>query len=169
MRLVHQFPPVAPRGARVLVLGMFPSAASIAAGGYCGHPRNAFWSVMADVLGTPWLADPPGWPVRYMALRLNRVALWDVVAECERADPSSDQGITVKRPSDVRDLLSRMPDIRGILLNGRAAGDVFARMIAPDLRDDLRVTVCPSTSPRLPVPLKAKAEAWRRAFAGAVA
>ena len=43
--------PLCPGCARVLVLGSMPSEKSIAAGFYYANPRNAFWPVMARVLG----------------------------------------------------------------------------------------------------------------------
>lgn len=164
MKLLHPFPPVAPQGARVLVLGTFPSAESVKAGGYYGHPRNAFWPIMADVLETPWLTDPPGWQTRYMALRLNLVGLWDVISSCDRKDSSSDTRISDFTPADVWNMLARLPDVRGVILNGRLAWDIFARWTAPYMHGGPRVIVCPSTSPRHAVPSQAKLVAWRRAF-----
>ena len=144
----HPFPPVVPQGARVMVLGTFPSEASVKAGGYYGHPHNAFWPIMAEILETPWLRNPPGWATRYMALRLNRIALWDIFATCEREDPSSDQGMKVVTPNDVWNLIARLPEIRGVILNGRAAWDGFREWTQPYLRNGIRVFVCPSTSAR---------------------
>ena len=48
---ITAFPPVAPPGARVLILGSMPSVESLNQGFYYAHPRNAFWRVMAEVYG----------------------------------------------------------------------------------------------------------------------
>ncbi len=179
MRLAHPFCSVVGGDARVLILGSFPSRGSLEAGGYFGHPRNQFWRILGDVLGNPVIGVPVGpsssdpfavqnWDYRYAVLRDKEIALWDVVAECDRRGSSADSSIGWWRPNDIADLLERHPQIRGVLLAGQTAGNFFISYWSHfdvDLDRKLRVIVCPSTSPRLAVPYEAKLVAWRRAFA----
>ena len=48
---VAGLPPIARPDARVLVLGSAPSVLSLQRGEYYGNPQNAFWRVMAELLG----------------------------------------------------------------------------------------------------------------------
>jgi hypoxanthine-DNA glycosylase len=142
----RSFPPVAGRGARVLILGTLPGVASLAAGRYYAHPRNAFWRLMGDLAG----AGPDLLYRRRLArLRAAGLALWDVVAESER-EGSADSDIRGVRPTDVPALLRRCPSIRGIVFNGQGAARLYRRHLASAVaavRPGLQLALAPSTSP----------------------
>src|SRR5688572_10340734 len=71
--LVRSFPPLASKNARVLILGSMPGEASLAAGQYYAHPRNAFWPIAGAVFGF----DPRAPYVRRLAaLRASGIAVW---------------------------------------------------------------------------------------------
>jgi double-stranded uracil-DNA glycosylase len=132
--------PVAGRGSRVLILGSFPSAISLAHGEYYGNPRNQFWRIMEEHFAIP--AELP-YPERIARLGDRRVALWDVIGTCERPG-SADSRIRNPVPNDITGFARVHPSIRLIALNGSTAGRFYHRFVeVPGL---LAVTL-PSTSP----------------------
>ena len=72
--LLQGLPPVLDAGTRVVVLGSFPGAASLAAGRYYAHPRNRFWPLMGRLLAPG--DDVAAWPyeARIDLLRAHGVA-----------------------------------------------------------------------------------------------
>lgn len=153
--------PVFDARARLLVLGSFPGAASLQAAQYYAHPRNAFWPVMAALLGDAGLAARP-YAERLQALRDHGVALWDAVTACER-EGSLDTAIQAAEPSDVAELVGRLPALRAIACNGALAHQQAVHALAGTA---LPVLKLPSTSPAHAGLNRAdKAAAWRAALA----
>ena len=76
-------PPVLAADARVLILGSFPSEASLARAQYYAHPRNHFWPLLGALLDEPLAALP--YPQRLARVRAHGVAIWDTIVACERA------------------------------------------------------------------------------------
>ena len=145
--VISSFPPILPRRPRALILGSIPSAASLAKGEYYAHPQNGFWRIISALTGAE--ADAP-YSRRVAALRERGIALWDVLAECERAG-SLDSAIRGGRQNNVAELLTRLPGVRAVGLNGGKALQIFRREILPDIperrRATLQVIPLPSTSP----------------------
>ena len=155
-RIAHTFgPSISPR-CRVLILGTMPGVASLAAGQYYAHPRNQFWDIMGALFGAG--RDLP-YARRLARLRACGVALWDVVAECERPG-SLDSAIRREKPNDLSGLLRRYPRIHTVVFNGQPAARLFHRHF-PDLPHSLRRVVMPSTSPAHATrTAQAKRDAW---------
>jgi hypoxanthine-DNA glycosylase len=140
-----------------------PSAASLAAGYYYAHPRNAFWPIMSALFGLDLSAGSVGWDRRRELLLSNRVALWDTARACVR-EGSADASIRDAEPNDIPALLAACPDVRAICLNGRKAEALFRSLVLPRLDETRRAIprlTLPSTSPARAEPLTAKLEAWR--------
>jgi len=108
-------PPVLGPGTRLLVLGSFPSVASLRAQQYYAHPQNHFWTI----LGTLWGLPLPAWPYdrRVAALLDHGLGVWDVYAECER-EGSLDSAIRAPRLNDLPGLRARCPALQAIAHNG---------------------------------------------------
>ena len=141
-RLPHLvgLPPVVGPATRVLVLGSFPGAASLAAGQYYGHPRNHFWPILGALWGVDLLALP--YPERLATLLRHGVGLWDVYASCRRQG-SLDSAITDAVPNDLAALAKRLPALSAIAHNGGESAK--ATRITAAL--GLPVYRLPSTSP----------------------
>lgn len=155
--LLRGFPPVIDERAKVLILGSFPSAQSLALGQYYGNPRNAFWPITAELFGFD-IAAP--YDTRVTALQSAGVALWDVLHACRRAG-SADSAIEPKSlvVNDFGALFSRYPAITQVYFNGAKAATLYSRLAEPNERVEYRRL--PSTSPAHVMRPGAKLAAWR--------
>ena len=88
--LLQGLPAILPdRPIRALVLGSFPSVASLASEQYYASPQNRFWGVLArcDVIADP---DAP-YAVRVAAVRRRGLAIWDLYARVRRQGSGDDR------------------------------------------------------------------------------
>jgi len=139
-RILRGFPPIIDVRTRTLILGSFPSEASLAAGQYYAHPRNQFWRLLGAVLDEP-LAELD-YAERAARVLAHRVGIWDVLDACRRPG-SLDAQIRDPRPNDFAALREKAPELRLVLFNGGTAGR-FARQFAAA---GFATAVLPSSSP----------------------
>ena len=99
--LLRGLPPVFDERARILILGSFPSAASLAAQQYYAHPQNLFWRIVGEVIGQPLPAML--YAERIAAVQAAGFGIWDVFASCER-EGSLDSAIRASVPNDIAGL-----------------------------------------------------------------
>lgn len=159
---VRGFPPIADAGARVLILGTMPSAASLRARQYYAHPQNAFWRIAGAILG---FDAASAYAARKSFLRANDIALWDVLRSCAR-EGSLDSAIDARTivPNDFRRFFRAHPLVTRVCFNGARAAELFARHVQPGLPApaSLEYLRLPSTSPaNASVPWKGKLRAWK--------
>ncbi len=150
--------PVIAPDARLVVLGSFPGAASLAAQQYYGHPRNNLWRLLSAL----WCEDlvALGYPGRLAALRRHRLGLWDVYRGCER-EGSLDSAIRSPVPNDLALLTRLAPGLRAVAHNG--AESARSRRLTEALGVD--VHALPSTSPANAAwSFERKLAAWRDVF-----
>ena len=136
----HPIAPLFSARSRVLILGSFPSVKSREAAFFYGHPQNRFWRVLAAVFDEPvpqTVEEKTGLVLR------NRLALWDVIAECDIAG-SSDSSIRNVRPNDLSMILQNSA-VRRIFVNGTTAARLYDRYLLPVTA--IPAQRLPSTSP----------------------
>ena len=149
--------PIIDDQARILLLGSFPSPASLAAGQYYAHRQNQFWRLLGAVLGYP-LADCP-YPVRQQTVQAAGLAIWDVFIACTRAG-SLDSAIRNGVANDFSLLPALAPHLTDICFNGRTAA-----RFEPYFRERGYATVVlPSSSPAYTLSFEKKLALWQDAL-----
>ena len=150
-------PPIVDGGVRVLILGSFPSEASLAAGHYYAHPQNQFWRLLAEVLEVPLVELD--YPTKQRALLAAGIGVWDVYGLCQR-EGSLDASIREARPNDFSRVTRLATRLRRICFNGKTAAR-FARQLATQGFD---TCVLPSSSPAYTLTYGSKLGHWREAL-----
>ncbi len=132
--------PVIDARTRILVLGSFPGAASLAARQYYAHPRNQLWPILSALTGEDLAGLPYG--ERLPRLLAHGYGLWDVLGACERSG-SLDAAIRQPAANDFAQLRARCPQLETVAFNGQASAKFAAQFGAAGYR----TLVLPSTSP----------------------
>lgn len=159
------FPPIIDARARVLILGTLPGEESLRLQQYYGHPRNAFWNVIAHALGEKPASD---YDKRVAMLLRHRLALWDVLSSADRTG-SLDAAIRNPAPNDFAALFAARPRLRAMAFNGQTAKTLFRRHIISSAHQTAAEFLLPSTSPAYTMPVEEKAKRWRDALQAALA
>ena len=118
--ILHNIPPLYSKASQPLILGSFPSVKSREAEFFYGHPQNRFWRVLE-----------------------NRLALWDVIAECEITG-SADTSIKNVKPNDIASIIENTA-VNRIFVNGKTAEKYYIRYIEKTVGQ--KAICLPSTSP----------------------
>ncbi len=150
-------PPVVDAGIDTLVLGSFPSAASLAHAQYYAHPRNHFWPLLGAILGEPLPQMP--YAERLSCLLAHRIGVWDVIGRCMR-EGSLDSAIRDATTNAFAPLLAASPRLVRVCFNGATA----ARSAAWFEQRGYVAHRRPSSSPAYTIGFDAKLALWRTAL-----
>ncbi len=112
--------PVYDENSKVLILGSFPSVKSREVAFYYGNPQNRFWRTLSSFFGEDL---PKSTEEKRAFLKRNKIALWDIVTECEIVG-SQDAAIKNFCVADINSLLQNS-QIGFIILNGGKAFGIF--------------------------------------------
>lgn len=166
MSFVKSFAPLAASDAKLLILGSMPGEASLQAGEYYAHPRNAFWPIMGHLFGF----DPSvPYAERVGSLIVAKVAVWDVLASCHRVGSlDSEIDDTSVSVNDFESFFRQHPQIQKVFFNGAKAEHSFRKWVTPTLPGlDLVLQRLPSTSPaNASFSFEKKRQAWEAIFEG---
>ena len=158
--ILKGLPPIIDQRARVLILGSFPSAASLAAQQYYAHPQNQFWRILGAVIEQP--LKEMDYAARVATVRAAGIAIWDVFASCERAG-SLDAAIRNAVANDFARLRKSARRLARVCFNGRLA----ARRIREVEALGFEALILPSTSPaHAGLDYAEKLARWRAALQG---
>ena len=160
--LLAGLPPIIDSGVETLILGSFPSPASLAAGSYYAHPQNQFWRLLAAVLDEPQL---PGADMaeRRRLLLMRGVGVWDLYRHCRR-EGALDAAIEDPELNDFAALRRAAPRLGSAVFNGLEAARSARRLALLGLH----TAVVPSTSPAYTLPFARKLERWRALWPSAL-
>lgn len=137
---VHPIPPLFSAESEVLILGSFPSVKSREAAFFYGHPQNRFWTVIAEIFGAE---KPVTLEDKKELILLNKLALWDVIAQCE-IQGSADSTITDVTANDLSIILENS-NVKKIFVNGKTAEKYYNKYSYP--KTGIKAVCLPSTSP----------------------
>lgn len=168
------FAPIWRADAKVLILGSLPGVASLQAAQYYAHPRNQCWLILQHLFAIdaslPYLE-------RIHCAQQQGIAFWDLVQSAKRRG-SLDSAIISKSIASNRllELLTELPKLQHIALNGKKAAELFDKQRASDLElqqwlsarvQSLQCHVLPSTSPaNASIHFNDKLASWRQALMG---
>ncbi len=123
MALAHPFDPIIDENSKVLILGTFPSIKSFENSFYYSHPKNQFWKLLAAIFSEE---KPKSIQEKIAFLQHHRIALWDMVKTCERAN-SLDTSLKNIQVNDIAALLKRYPNIKALFFTGRKAEALYKK------------------------------------------
>ena len=157
--LLTGLPPIIDAGVETLILGSFPSPASLAAGQYYAHRQNQFWRVLEVLLGQSLVTQE--YAEKQRCLLAHGIGVWDVYRRCSRVG-ALDSAIQEAEPNDFGLLKTIAPKLQRVCFNGKTSAR-FERWFA---EQGYLTQTAPSTSPAYTLAFECKLELWRLALSG---
>jgi len=161
--MIHSFAPIVGESPKVLILGTMPSVKSLEQHQYYGHPRNQFWPIMFELFKSDLRHDyNQDVYMRKVGLAISKgVAIWDVLASCERIG-SLDSDIKNEQPNDIVEFLDQHKSIVAIIFNGAKAETSFKKYFKELYKARVyKFIKMPSTSPAYTLSLDEKMKSWK--------
>jgi len=143
----HSFLPVSNADAHVLILGSMPGRKSLEKQEYYALPQNVFWKIMGELVGA---GQKSAYKERLRLLKSSGIALWDVLASCERDGSSLDSRIKKEVANNFTAFFKKHPHITKVFFNGSKAEQSFRKLVQANEKQTLPLLKfyrLPSTSP----------------------
>ncbi|QZA79575.1 DNA-deoxyinosine glycosylase [Deefgea piscis] len=142
---------------RILILGSLPGDASLNAGHYYAHPRNAFWHIISQLIAVDLTQRP--FAERYTLIKQHGIALWDVVQQASRVG-SLDAAIQTPQFNPLDAWCRAQAQLQLVAFNGQAAAKYGSKLIPGYIEQ----VVLPSSSPAYTLNKSHKTKAWLTAL-----
>lgn len=154
IKITHPLEPVVFTNSKTLILGSFPSLKSFENKFYYSHKRNQFWTILSTVYDLPTNTKDE----KIELLKIAKIALWDMVASCERTN-SADSNLKNCIPNDIEEFLKGYLNIERIFFTGRTAEKLYIKHFR---HLNVSTALLPSPSPAYAtMKLEEKVERWK--------
>lgn len=134
------FPPLVNQNSRILILGTMPGEKSLELQEYYGNKGNSFWKLLFTLFNRPL---PKEYIEKKQLLEENNIALWDVLAYCERTG-SLDSNIKNEKANDFESFYKQYPNIKHVFFSSKNASNFYDKYVGR--KKDLQYSILPSPS-----------------------
>jgi len=134
------FPPLIDKYSTILILGTMPGEKSLELQQYYGNRGNQFWKIMFHIFNKP-LSD--NYNERQNLLEYYNIAVWDVLAFCER-EGSLDSRIKNEKANDFENFYQQFPAINNVLFSSKNAATYYDKYVGR--RENIKYDILPSPS-----------------------
>ncbi|MFH1321812.1 MAG: DNA-deoxyinosine glycosylase [Bacteroidota bacterium] len=138
---INSFNPIVNERSKVLILGSMPGKDSLNKKEYYGNKRNMFWNLMFGILKA---GQTENYEEKKMMLLNNNIALWDVLASCDRVG-SQDKNIKNAAVNDFGAFYRKYSNISVVFFNGKNAYKYYQKLVGFNNKRIFKSL--PSTSP----------------------
>lgn len=134
------FPPLVNQNSKILILGTMPGEKSLELQEYYGNKGNRFWKLLFTLFNRPL---PKEYIEKKQLLEENNIALWDVLAYCERTG-SLDSNIKNEKANDFESFYKQYPNIKHVFFSSKNASNFYDKYVGR--KKDLQYSILPSPS-----------------------
>ena len=150
------FEPIIDSKRSILLLGTMPGEKSLEIQQYYGNRGNQFWKLLYGIFDEAFTDD---YAERLKFLERHTIALWDVLAYCER-EGSLDSKILNEQANDFGNFYSKYPEIKQVFFTSKNAEKYYLKYVGK--KDGIIYDVLPSPSgANATMPFIKKLEIWR--------